>query len=82
MRVSAGSREGKLELQVANSGQQIPADIMTRLFQPFVRGHGQSMQQGMGLGLYIASEIARAHGGELTATSTPEETRFVLKIPA
>ncbi|MCR6661270.1 MAG: GAF domain-containing sensor histidine kinase [Asticcacaulis sp.] len=82
VRVSAGSREGKLELQVANSGQQIPADIMTRLFQPFVRGHGQSMQQGMGLGLYIASEIARAHGGELTATSTPEETRFVLKIPA
>ena len=82
VRVSVRSREGKLELQVANSGQQIQADIMTRLFQPFVRGHGQSTQQGLGLGLYIASEIARAHRGELTATSTPEETRFVLKIPA
>jgi sigma-B regulation protein RsbU (phosphoserine phosphatase) len=82
VRVSARSRERKLELQVANGGQQIPADIMTRLFQPFVRGHGQLTQQGLGLGLYIASEIARAHGGELTATSTPEETRFVLQIPA
>ncbi|MGN6208988.1 GAF domain-containing sensor histidine kinase [Asticcacaulis sp.] len=82
VRVIARSAAGRFELQVANGGRQIPADIMTRLFQPFVRGHGQSTQQGLGLGLYIASEIARAHGGELIATSTSEETRFVMQIPA
>ena len=36
---------------------------MERLFQPFFRGAATAEQQGLGLGLYIASEIARAHGG-------------------
>jgi len=47
-----------------------------------VRGEGQATSQGLGLGLYIASEIAKAHGGDLSATSTPQETRFTLRIPA
>ena len=38
-------------------------------------------QQGLGLGLYIASEIARAHGGTLDVTSTPAETRFTFRMP-
>ncbi len=82
VRVGARSGERTFELFVANGGEPISAVAMARLFQPFVRGDGQSTQQGLGLGLYIASEIARAHGGELSATSTLEETRFTLKIPA
>ena len=35
----------------------------------------------LGLGLYIASEIARAHGGELAVSSDPGETRFTLHFP-
>ncbi len=81
VRVRAKSDAGLFELSVANGGQPISDAAMGRLFQPFVRGDGQAMSQGLGLGLYIASEIARAHGGELSATSTPEETRFTLKIP-
>lgn len=81
VRVSAKSGEGAFELFVANGGQPIPDANMARLFQPFVRGDGLMTSQGLGLGLYIASEIARAHGGALTATSTPEETRFTLQIP-
>jgi signal transduction histidine kinase len=38
-------------------------------------------RQGLGLGLYIASEIARAHGGTLEATSSAEETRFTFRMP-
>ena len=36
---------------------------------------------GLGLGLYISSEIARAHSGTLDVTSTPAETRFTLRMP-
>ena len=48
---------------------------------PYERGAVRPSQQGLGLGLYIASEIARAHGGTLTVSSTVEETCFTLKMP-
>ena len=54
---------------------------MKRLFQPFVRGAASGGSKGLGLGLYIASEIARAHGGMLTAGSSIEETRFTFQMP-
>jgi phosphoserine phosphatase RsbU/P len=38
-------------------------------------------QQGLGLGLYIVSEIARAHGGEISVTSSATETRFTFRMP-
>jgi signal transduction histidine kinase len=71
----------QFELSVANAGKPIAKAAMEKLFLPFSRGAGQSGQQGLGLGLYIASEIARAHDGMLTATSTPSETRFVFRMP-
>lgn len=73
--------EDQLELTVCNSGTPIPAATMTRLFTPFARGEVRPSQQGLGLGLYIASEIARAHGGTIDVTSTPERTCFILRIP-
>jgi signal transduction histidine kinase len=74
---SAGG--GALAISVRNAGKPIPADTLPRLFQPFARGGAGN--SGLGLGLYIASEIARAHGGELTATSAPEETCFTFRMP-
>ena len=70
-----------LELSVANKGAPIPPAVAERLFEPFYRSSAGSDKQGLGLGLYIASEIARAHGGTLSVNSTSGETRFVLKIP-
>ena len=75
-------QDGVFELSVSNQGEPIPAQAMKRLFAPYERGAVRPSQQGLGLGLYIASEIARAHGGALTVTSTTEETRFTLKLPA
>jgi signal transduction histidine kinase len=46
------------------------------------RNAKQHNREGLGLGLYIAHEIAVAHRGTLTAESTPEETCFTLRIPA
>ena len=54
---------------------------MERLFFPFWRGEVRPNQQGLGLGLYIASEIAKAHGGTLDVTPTPQLTCFTLKMP-
>jgi signal transduction histidine kinase len=71
----------ELLLSVANYGKKIPDAVVDRLFHPFSRGEVKPGQQGLGLGLYIASEIARAHGGTLGVVSTNEETTFTLRMP-
>ena len=81
VRFHAATDGAKLELWVANSGKPIPPRTMERLFQPFFRGEAQPSQQGLGLGLHIASEIAKAHGGAIKVTSTAEETRFTFRMP-
>ena len=71
----------RLELAVANGAAPIPPELMDNLFKPFFRAQVRPGQQGLGLGLYIASQIAKAHGGTLTVSSTPEQTRFVFSMP-
>ena len=80
VRVRARS-DNDFELSVANRGEPIPPDTAERLFRPFSRASARPGQQGLGLGLYIASEIARAHDGALTVASSPEETRFTFRMP-
>jgi signal transduction histidine kinase len=63
IRVLAATDERSFELAVANRGEPIDPVVIEKLFQPFFRGRASN--QGLGLGLYIASEIARAHGGKI-----------------
>lgn len=79
--VVAATRAGNLEIAVANRGAPISAVAMERLFQPFFRGSIQPDREGLGLGLHIASEIAKAHGGVLAVTSDAAETRFTFTMP-
>jgi len=82
VRVQAIS-DGKIfELSVANAGEPIPAAALERLFQPFYRSAVLRDREGLGLGLYIAHQIAKAHGGTLAVLSTQEETRFTFRMPA
>jgi hypothetical protein len=81
VRVSARCDDDGFELSVANLGEPIPPGTAERLFQPFTRASVQPGQEGLGLGLYIASEIAHAHGGTLEVESTNEETRFTFRMP-
>jgi signal transduction histidine kinase len=77
-----GVAEGdEFRLSVSNAGEEISAATMKRLFHPFSRGEVKPGQQGLGLGLYISSEIARAHKGSLEVSSNSGETCFTLKIP-
>lgn len=77
--VQVEGRADEIELLVSNGGRPIPGDQLPSLFEPFARGHGSVT--GLGLGLYIAQEIARAHGGRLSATSDPERTVFAAILP-
>jgi signal transduction histidine kinase len=79
--ISARSSDGSFVLSVANAGEPIPGDKTERLFQPFTQSAEGSSPNGLGLGLYIASEIAKAHDGSLAVTSDEGETRFTLTMP-
>jgi sigma-B regulation protein RsbU (phosphoserine phosphatase) len=79
--LGASTADGWLEVYVANSGDPIPDLVMKTIFDPFRRGTLRPSMQGLGLGLYIAHEIATAHGGTLAVVSTAEETRFTFRMP-
>ena len=80
--VEVGLDGNSLVVAVTNAGEAIPPATLERLFQPFERGAVRPSAQGLGLGLYIASEIARAHGGTLRAESSDGRTRFTFRMPA
>ncbi len=71
----------EVKLSITNQGEKISDVAMKHLFKPFSRGEVKVGQQGLGLGLYISSEIARAHQGNLTVSSTDEATSFVFRFP-
>jgi phosphoserine phosphatase RsbU/P len=79
--VHADSDGGILTIWVTNGGDPISPEAIERLFQPFFRGEVRHRQQGLGLGLYIASEIAKAHEGAVSVASSSEETRFTFRMP-
>ncbi|WP_245488826.1 PAS domain-containing sensor histidine kinase [Mesorhizobium sp. M7D.F.Ca.US.004.03.1.1] len=81
VRIDVTTRAGQLTVSVANSGPPISPAAMDTLFQPFYRGEGKASKQGLGLGLYIASEIAKAHGGRIDVISDVGETRFTFVMP-
>jgi len=68
-------------LEVTNPGEPLTAETRARLFQPFARS-SQSRDDGLGLGLYIASETAKAHQGKLEVQSSGRQTRFSFSMCA
>lgn len=79
--VTARDDGGDFILSVTNSGAPIPAETMGRLFEPFTRAEMRASQNGLGLGLFIAQQIAKGHGGLLTAQSDEQTTVFTLRMP-
>ena len=80
-RIEAWTGGGLFSLSVINGGVPIPPEAREQLFQPFFRGSVRRSQQGLGLGLFIVSEIAKAHGGSMDVVSTDEQTRFTFSMP-
>lgn len=82
VKVCARAEEPDLILDVWNLGEPIPPESLNRICEPFWRQSSSGDREGLGLGLYICSQIVRAHGGTLSVSSTPEDgTRFTARLP-
>ena len=80
IRVSAARRDGWAAIRVADTGPGLPARAREHLFKPF---QGSARRGGTGLGLTIAHDLARAHGGTLAlVSSTTEGTVIEICLPA
>ncbi len=79
--VQAISNSKGFSLSVCNGGKPLTPEALQHIFEPFYRADNQPGKDGLGLGLYIASEIARAHGGRLQVASTETETCFTFLLP-
>ncbi|QOL80063.1 GAF domain-containing sensor histidine kinase [Pseudooceanicola spongiae] len=81
IQVKARATEQSFTLSVANCGEKIADEMLPNLFKPFERGDVRPSREGLGLGLFIASEIARGHDGTLNVESTDDETVFTFQMP-
>jgi two-component system CheB/CheR fusion protein len=82
-----GAQEGdQIVLRVSDNGDGIPAEVLPRVFDPFVQG-ARSLDRsggGLGVGLTLARTLVELHGGTLTASSDGpgRGSEFVLRLPA
>jgi two-component system sensor histidine kinase BaeS len=83
--ISIGARRepDRVWIAVEDTGSGIAPEVCAHIFDPFYRGApGQRFPQGMGLGLAIARDIARAHGGDITVQSeVGRGSRFTIAVP-
>jgi signal transduction histidine kinase len=80
LRVTRG--ESDLIVEVHNQGDPIPPESIDKLFQPFWRRSTSASRKGLGLGLYICSQIVAAHKGRIQVKSAQEDgTRFTVHLP-
>lgn len=77
VRIGERLRRQVLRIDVVDDGDGVPPELAETLFQPLVSGRAD----GTGLGLALASEIAREHDGELRHASRPGATTFTLLLP-
>ncbi|GAB2839577.1 hypothetical protein GCM10027043_48550 [Ferruginibacter profundus] len=78
--ISTKKINGKVEIKVTDNGNGIPKNIVDKIFQPFFTT--KPTGQGTGLGLSLAYDIIKAHGGELLVDTTEGNgTTFTIKLP-
>ncbi len=85
IRVAGHATEGRVHIEVEDTGIGVPPDKLEHIFEPFVQ-LGRTLSsghQGTGLGLSISRDLARALGGDIVARSTPGQgSTFTLILPA
>jgi signal transduction histidine kinase len=85
VRVLVSGNDDDLQFEVRNTGPSIDQSTLEQLFDPLRRGQHiadkHKADGSLGLGLYIAREIAKAHGGEIEARSENGEVVFAVRLP-
>lgn len=84
IRVDLRDDGGHAALCVSNDGEPIPRETLDLMFEPLRRGgvaDPDSEHASLGLGLFIVSQIAQAHGGTIRADSDGGVTTFCLQLP-
>ena len=78
------SGQGDVEVVVANTGPEIPANLQSTIFDKFVQGDAITSPRGnIGLGLYFCKRALAAHGGDIRVAETQGfSTAFVVRLPA
>jgi two-component system nitrogen regulation sensor histidine kinase GlnL len=76
-RNAQGQRVAALRIEIEDDGDGVPDALAATLFEPMVSGRAN----GSGLGLALAREIAREHGGELTWQRRARGSCFILLLP-
>lgn len=79
--VRATATAEAFELTCSNVAPPLSAAEVAALFKPYFRPATNSKSSGLGLGLYIVSEIAKAHRGTATASAEGGELTFTVRIP-
>ena len=84
IRVRLARRDGLLEVAVSDQGPGIAPEALSKLFQEFEQtGAAEQRARGTGLGLAISRRLVEAHGGSISATSTPGRgATFLFTLPA
>jgi signal transduction histidine kinase len=81
VKVDASIEGGCVVISVTNGGQPIDGKDLLKVFEPYWRPATSKPGGGLGIGLYICSQIVEAHGGVLDVTSSAEKgTRFVARL--
>lgn len=80
--VDSRGTNDQVEIAVHNEGDPIPAHLLAQIFKPLERGSARNHRsRSLGLGLFIVSEVVKAHGGELTVQSENAGTVFRVRLP-
>jgi signal transduction histidine kinase/ActR/RegA family two-component response regulator len=84
--VTASRRDGRIAVDVEDTGQGIDPDVMPLIFERFVQGESATTRRhgGLGLGLAIVKQLVELHGGSVSAFSEGpgKGARFTLMLPA
>jgi len=82
IRVEARAVNGAVEMTIGNTGDGIPGERAGQLFERFFRVRGSARVAGHGLGLSIARELARAHGGDVELVRSDRSwTEMRVRLP-
>ncbi|WP_039918404.1 hybrid sensor histidine kinase/response regulator [Cellvibrio mixtus] len=82
VKISFSLTDDYVEIHVQDQGAGIPESEQQRIFEKFERLGNNQVKEGLGMGLYIARQLAEAHGGKLTVRNTPGSGAcFTLCLP-